>query len=439
MRRVVPKYATAKNAHGAGDKNARSDLRISLSQAANAGVADMPLESIAEGPEIKSERAASVLSALRSVGLSAGECQRIVRRRPQILRLSTQDSIEPVFAYLRDVLGMSDKQIRSVLMFGPQIFCHVPQREFPARVQLLEHQAYIASAQLPATIAKCPHILWMNLSCAAAVVDAIVAACPLLPTETLGSLFARVPQALLGPPEDIARNLTYVEELIGGPTEMARVVAKIPLVLVFSRKTIDRRVAILRGQLGLGNDVVSKVIIAQPDILQWSIDGKISVAIDKIARVVGREAVSDVIIKLPAILGSVDSIHTRVKWLKKTVGLSDNEVLSVVRRAPAVLVHSIESNLKPKWSFITKTMGGGKNDVLEAPVEIFCASLQQRAMPRYAFMMSKRLADVKDHSVVDILRGSDADFCRDVAKCEPSEYREYVDDDVFLLFFSQLI
>lgn len=150
---------------------------------------------------------------------------------------------------------------------------------------------------------------------------------------------------------------------------------------------------------------------------------------------VGVDALQNVVDKVPSIF-ALDDILDRVLWLRDEVGLDQNQVRTVIQNAPAILTYSVVGNLAPKWAFIRDTMGGNKHHVVQAPRETLCANLQQRAMPRYAFLMSAGKTNV---DVLDILRGSDHEFCKNVAMCQPGEFREYVDNDTYLLFFSQLI
>jgi hypothetical protein len=353
--------------------------------------------------------------------------------------LDAQSDVLPTVLYLRQVVGLSEKQMRSVVRFAPDVFSYSPVRDFAARLAFLREVVQIPGSALTATVAKRPHILWMDLRSAQAVVDVVAAACPMLSREALGVVFGRVPQALLTSPVAIQDNLEFIGGCIMNPGAMGRIVSKLPLALVFSQKTMKKRVQYLRDALKLPDHVVAKVIVANPDIFQWSIDKCLTPAVDEIAKIVGKEWVPGVITKLPALLGAVDGVQARVTWLMETVGLSEDEVTQVIRKAPAILTYSVAGNLNAKWSFIHNTMGATRDDVLRAPCEIFCASLQQRALPRYAFVMSKFDRDAKPIGVTEILVGSDQEFCRNVVKCDPAEYRRFVDEDRYLFFFSQLV
>jgi mTERF len=384
-----------------------------------------------------------VLDALRAAGLTVSDCQAAVRKRPGVLRLDADKCVAPVLSYLEDELGMGPKQVRAVVTTSPQVFVHYDgkggRKAFDERLAFLRHTAHVPSNAIAAAVAKRPGLLWMDMVAPATVIGMVAAACPLISAEQLGSIFGRVPQALLSNPTDIARSLDYLTSIVHNPAAVARVIGKLPLSLVFAQATMNKRLDYLRS-IGLPDDVSAKVITANPEILNWSIEHALSPAVKAIAAIVGDDAnaVATVISKLPAILGSVDTLQSRVDWLTSVVGLTEDEVSSVIRVAPAILTYSVAANLTPKWSFISNTMGGSAQDIVSAPIELLCASLQQRHMPRYAYAMSHSKAG-SSISVVDMLKGSDAEYCRNVIKCDPTEYRTYVEQDLYLLFFSQLI
>lgn len=391
-------------------------------------------------PTTDPDTASGVLDALRELGFSVDDVQRVVRKRPRVLRLRAADHIVPTIAYLRAApLCLSDKQVRSAVSSAPQIFSETPPAEaFDPRVAFLTDVAHVATGQLAHAVSKRPHVLWMDLVAARAVVEAVQTCCPLIAPESLGKVISRVPQALVTTPTAIGDNLAFLSDIIRSNAALPRVLTKVPLCLVYSQKTMSLRIDALR-EAGASGEAIAQIVIALPDILHWSIPHKLQPALGVIADLVGEDAVPGVLEKLPAILGSVDAFDSRIAWLRDTVGLDDAEVRTVLRQAPAVLTYSVPANLAPKWLFVQNTMGGSKADVVEAPREILCANLQQRAMPRYAFAMSVAAERVEGMSVPQILRGSDIDFCRNVVLCDPAEYRTFVEEDRFLFFYAHWI
>lgn len=386
------------------------------------------------GPDVQIQTA---VTFLQSLGLSHEDARRSVTRYPQITRhKDLPKATSAVINFFRDELELGPRQLSRAIRHAPQILFR-PIKEFETNINFLTNHAQIPRKLLPSAISRCPHTLWMNLSTAREIVDQLVNTCPHLSSVTLGQVFARVPQALVMSPKAFQQRLDNIEEIgIRDGHTLGRVVTRMPLVLVLDpQRTIAKRTNYLKEQLGLNADTIGRIISATPQVLQWSIDKQLKPQIELIASLVGDDQVKQTLEKVPNLIGTHDMLD-RVLWLQEQVGMNEEELKKVLREAPALLTYSVAGNLAPKWTFIKDTMKGCKDDLVQAPREALCANLQQRAMPRYAFLIAKGITDVP---VLDVLRGSDAKFCRQVANCEPAVFRRYVDNDTYLLFFSSLV
>lgn len=374
---------------------------------------------------------------LQSLGLSREDSKRAIARLPRLAEHpNLAERAAPTLAYLRTELELNERQVSRAVRNAPQIFFR-KREDFPARLEFMETVARIPTATLPVVVAKCPHVLWMDLKCAAEVVESVVQACPLITPKSLGDVFGRVPQALVTAPSKIQRNIDTIRQAgVSDSASMGRILAKAPLTLVYdAKKSLAKRLSYLSQQLGFSDKTVGKILVSNPEVLEWSVEKVLKPRVALLATLVGEEAVASVVDKVPNIFGAED-ILDRVLWLRDDVGLNEQQIRALLREAPAVLTYSVVGNLAPKWTFIHETMGGTSEDIVAAPREALCANLQQRAMPRYAFLASSGELQVP---ALDILRGSDAEFCRNVAKCDPEVFRDYVDNDTYLLFFSRLI
>lgn len=377
------------------------------------------------------------MSYLQSLGLSPEDSRRVVSRDPRLAAQRDLPSLAaPALAYLRGTLRLDGRLLARTVRNAPQIL-YRSRDAFETRLQFLDNVARIDDAQLPYALAKCPHVLWMDLRAASEVVAAVVEACPLITPSSLGTVFGRVPQALVASPSRIRANIDNIR--LAGVTDsasMARIFAKAPLTLVYdAKKTLAKRLQYLSQELGFPDKTVGKIVVSTPEVLQWSVEHMLKPRVALLESLVGEDAVTSVIDKLPSLFG-IEDILDRVLWLRDDVGLDDAQIRAVLREAPAILTYSVVGNLTPKWAFVHETMGATPDDLVAIPREVLCANLQQRAMPRYAFLASNGVSGL---SVVDILRGSDTEFCRNVANCDPDTFRAYVDNDTYLLFFSQLI
>lgn len=412
----------------------RSTRRTPLCSVDGAPVAPPPFDaSTADAPP------STVADFFVANGVSRQASAKLIVRAPSLeLAGDLHVRARPILRALSDDLGLSARQTARVLTHLPDVVLRSPV-DFAPCLAFLQDDARIPANRLADAIARCPHILVMDVSRALdvhrAITDAFGTA---LDAEALGDVLSRVPQVLVRPPSRVRRSLAWLRDDAGlaDQAALARVVSAVPLALVYDvTGNLARRTGYL-ASLGLSTKTIGRVIAARPTILSYSMERDVKPRIAVIASVVGEQGVAAVLDKVPGLL-DVDHVEDRINWLQDSVGLNDAQLASVVREAPAVLTYSIPGNLAAKWAFVQGTMGCSVADLVEAPKEILCANLQQRAVPRYAFLASQGL--LEGASVIDILRGSDAVFCRNVAKCTTAVYRSYVDNDRFLLFYSQLL
>lgn len=367
--------------------------------------------------------------------MSLHHARRTIARYPPLASASLSTKASETVEYLSETLLLTPPLLARTIRNAPHILTR-GIGPFQSRLTFLDTVARIPFDKLPNAVAKCPHILWMDLSNAAEVIQTVVDSCPSITPTTLGTVFSRVPQALISKPSAIGANIDTIRKAgVTDPGCMARIFAKTPLSLVYDvENTLGKRLRYLRDELKFGEETVGKVLVSTPEVLEWSVDKALRPRVELLASLVGDDGVAEVVEKVPCLFGSED-ILDRVLWLRDEVGLDDSQIRRVLRAAPAILTYSVLGNLAPKWAFVHETMGGQKEDLVEMPREVLCANLQQRAMPRYAFLASLG----KTHMpVCEVLGGSDVEFCRRVG-CDADVFRRYVDDDTYLLFFSRLM
>lgn len=374
------------------------------------------------------------------LGVFPSTARRVIMRKPFVLDLDYDQDILPALEFLKaPLLSMTDRQIASAVQFGPQLFTKGVE-DLKVRIKFLMEVAKIQSVHLGLATSKAPHILWMDLENAQDVVEYVYKCCPHLTEKELGHVMTRVPRILLMRPGEVGKRINFLKTECGIEDSYAltKIVVTAPRCLVYEvETTLSRKLAYLRENLALPRDTIAKVLTATPAILDSSIQNHLKPVIStvQVALDLPHEELKNLLHKAPGLF-EVKGVADRWKWLKDTVALTDEEISKVVRTVPAVLTYSVKSNLQRKWDFICRTMGGSKQDIVAAPVQTLAVSLQQRAMPRHAFLVSR---GISGFSAADVLRPSDYQFCTDIAKCEYSDYRNYVDSDRFLLFYTQLM
>ncbi|GAB0495640.1 hypothetical protein MMPV_006943 [Pyropia vietnamensis] len=389
----------------------------------------------------KDDASVAVLSALRDLGLTVEDVQRAVRRRPALLRCDVARDIAPVVAFLRSPpLSLRNRrQLAKVVLHGPSIFCHPrPVETFTPRLAFLRDVAMVPATQLAAVVVRRPHLLWANLSTMGAVVTYLRGSLPELKPADLGALLARVPQALLLAPPALAKNLRWLRDTCGleNSKDLSTVVSALPLVLLLNtERTLSPRVALLKKEYKVPTPVLAKVLVATPHLLEASVDGDLRAQVGRLQAYgeFSSDDLSRVISTVPAFFGL--DFTDRLTWLREQVGLDATELTHVIRTLPAVLMYAVDGNLDRKWSFLTSMMGATKADVVAHP-RLLSYHLEQRAMPRHAFLASRGMTGV---AVGTVLGCTDKAFCRDVARCELEEYRAYERDGHWLLFYNPIL
>lgn len=383
----------------------------------------------------------AVLSALRDLGMTVEDVQRAVRRRPAVLRCDVVRDIAPVVAFLRSPpLSLRNRrQLAKVVLHGPSIFCQPrPLETFTPRIAFLRDVAMVPATQLSAVVVRRPHLLWANLVTMGAVVTYLRGSLPELKPADIGALLARVPQALLLAPPALAKNVRWLRDTCGLVTskDLSAVVSALPLVLLLNtERTLAPRVALLKKEYKLPTAALAKVLVATPHLLEASVDGDLRAQVARLQSYgeFSSDDLSRVITTVPAFFGL--DFTDRLTWLREQVGLDAAELAHVVRTLPAVLMYAVDGNLDRKWAFLSSMMGATKADVVAQP-RLLSYHLEQRAMPRHAFLASRGLTGV---AVGAVLGCTDKAFCRDVAGCNLEEYRAYERDGHWLLFYNPIL
>nr|ACU19375.1 unknown [Glycine max] len=85
-----------------------------------------------------------------------------------------------------------------------------------------------------------------------------------------------------------------------------------------------------------------------------------------------------------------NTLIPKLKFLE-TLGLSKDEVRSMVLRCPALLTFSIENNFQPKYEFFAGEMGRKLEELKEFP-QYFAFSLENRIKPRHMEVVQSGIA-----------------------------------------------
>jgi len=363
----------------------------------------------------------------------------MVKRYPALLDLDIPVDVDRVVAKLTaaPIHMRTAKEVGRAMRNAPQIFHRFKEPGvIDRRLDFLIETLRIPAKDLPVIIAARPHLLWMDLENARRVLAWLTERCGVAEGKRRG-LVVKVPQVLLATVESLDVNAKFLREEVGfadNDTALGRFIVRYPQCLCLRvETTLTRRVEYLRS-LGLKKEVVRTVVDLTPEILEESVEATLQKKVDVLKDwgLESEEDIARIISKAPAFFSADLSEH--LNWLS-SIGLDDEQVAKVVRNLPAVLIYSVPTNLAPKWEYLSNVMGGTVDDLVDIP-SFFGYNLEQRIMPRFAFVGSKGLRDTL--TVPEILNNTDKEFC-EATGLSYEEYRVFEQTGGSLLFHTPLL
>ncbi|KAA8498598.1 Transcription termination factor MTERF9, chloroplastic [Porphyridium purpureum] len=378
-----------------------------------------------------------LLEFLRGLGLSIEDCGRLVKRRPELLRLSIPRTTEPYLEYLRrEPLSMNQDQVRLTIRHAPQIFSK-RLRDFRPRMEFLRNQLMVEPAELAAGMSKSPHVLWMDLVTARSALEWLEAF--MSPEEAVQVARANL-SVLLSGPEAMQKKVEWLEEQVGGLSkdELRAIVIAFPLLFMYrAEQSMQRRIDFLRKNLRLPLACVSTIIKSAPQTLELGVASDLAVTAKLLREESGivhsDNEFTSILQAAPKVF--VTDISQRITCLRETCGLDQDEIRAVVLAFPPTLLLSVDRSLIPKWNVLTKTLGMSKDALQEIPA-FFSVSLERVLLPRFGFLTSKNLPTP---SLAVLISGSDEEFCRNVAHAELAEFTAFCDEGSWLLMYGAIL
>jgi len=378
-----------------------------------------------------------VLEFLRGLGLSIEDCGRLVKRRPQLVRLNVPRSAQPYIDFLKTgPLSLNDEQVRRAVRTAPQLFAYKVSM-FASRIDFLTSVVGLRPEDLAVAVSKRPHLLWMDLTRAQVVVDWLSAELGLADGE-LAMIVKVSPMVMLDSQMQLFSTLDWIRNELGlSETEdLHRFIMRFPKVFGFRTETsLQRRVDYFREELQLPQETIARIALECPVALEKSVDSDLKSCVDEL---LAWQVVSDSK-ELAQLLHEAPKLFytrfvNRLRFLNDEVKLDTAQLKAVVSAFPSTLVLSVERTLQPKWQFLTRTYCGTTRDLMKAP-HFFSASLERVLLPRFAFMCTKS----RRPSLPELVNGTDAEFCEKVARCDLQEYEAFEQNGSWVLVYAPVL
>eukprot|EP00181_Compsopogon_caeruleus_P004828 CAMPEP_0184677832 /NCGR_PEP_ID=MMETSP0312-20130426/415_1 /TAXON_ID=31354 /ORGANISM="Compsopogon coeruleus, Strain SAG 36.94" /LENGTH=529 /DNA_ID=CAMNT_0027125975 /DNA_START=159 /DNA_END=1748 /DNA_ORIENTATION=+ len=384
---------------------------------------------------VDSSRVVKVVEMLQGFGLSIEDCAKVINRRPGILSIDLVQDVERAMKFLHaPPLSMTTKQVARVMRDGPQIFEIRDSSVMESRLQYLTNEVGLGEDVLASTVAKRPRLLWLSLPIARANVEWLVKTVGLR-REDLGGVVTQVPQVLILSTDALQTNVDWLRETIGFSREKsAKFITRYPQIFSFKVETTLEARRQYFASLGLDAAAIRRILQETPSVLEESIDHclKKKVAVLENWGLDTKEDIAKVFSNASGIFNVEISEHMR--WLE-SLGLGKEQVCDVIRNYPQVLLHSIPTNLAPKWDILSSNLGLTISEIVEYP-QCFQYSLERRIFPRIAVSMNLDLVGKLNWKT--IVGGTDKEFC-DVAGLEIDYYRDFLRSDALSLLRAPLV
>uniref|UniRef100_A0A7S3ABF4 mTERF domain-containing protein, mitochondrial n=2 Tax=Rhodosorus marinus TaxID=101924 RepID=A0A7S3ABF4_9RHOD len=335
-----------------------------------------------------------MLDYLREIGLSIEDCGRVVQKRPQVVDLDVRKDIEPCLHFLAGpVFGMNEKQIARTIRNAPQIFMKSRSSMLP-RIDFLKRLG-IEGPELANVASSRPHVLWMDLSNAKRVVDWVKIELEMDDKKNLARFFSAVPQVLLESPRRLEMTINWFKDNVGlSETQAKKAGEKWPYVFGYKPdSTFTSRIECLESY-GLSKETIGRVVESTPKVVAMSVSAQLGKQMDVFIDLgIHEENLDKIISTVPTFFGTCP--QARIEFFLST-GLDKGSLAEMIEAQPGILFLSLKANLRPKWEYFTKVMGGSAEDLKLIP-GYFVLNLEQRIMPRFAFCCSRSVsAPIKD-------------------------------------------
>ena len=188
------------------------------------------------------------------------------------------------------------------------------------------------------------------------------------------------------PEETLAPRLAFLGACGVAHSDLAKVVLRAPMAMELSvSDTLAPRAAFLRGEVGLPEGSLGKLILRHPQVLTCTEDAmRRRVAYLRGVVGLGAAEAGRAVLAHPQVLHyKIDSMQERVDYLRGEVGMTPAQVAAAVARFPQLFSLNVQANLGPKWRYLVEELGGGVATLCAYP-GYFSLSLAGRCVRRAA-------------------------------------------------------
>ena len=294
----------------------------------------------------------------------------------------TASSASPVSCFLREK-QFTEESIHKIIHRCARLKEEGAEMRARENWRILCDTVGIPQRKLPSIASKCPHLLAISnlhqkLHCLAAGLGAE-------PKEVAAAI-TRFPRLLLCSLEEKICPLLAFLETIGVPRpRLSKVLLACPRLISYSiHSKLPLTISFFRDEIGVDTNSMGMLVIKCPYVFGYSIESRIRPTVLYLRSLgLANPHIVEIATRFPHVLCRPENaLRPKVDYLRLTLGLNPSQVMSLIRGYPPILLASISNSLQPKLDFLVHTMGKSMEDVVQYPA-FFAHSLSRSIRPRH--------------------------------------------------------
>jgi len=221
--------------------------------------------------------------------------------------------------------------------------------------------------------------------------------------------------------------INFLMEIGVAEADIPKVVVRAPVIFACHvERTLRPRINYLIEEVGVPKEMIGQVIARHPLVVSHSVEEMMAPRVRFLREIgVSKEGVAHMVAKHPQILQyKVESMLPRLQYLQ-SIGMSEDDIILCVSRLSQVFSLSVETNMKPKFDYLRKELGGDVDTVTRYPA-YFSLSLENRIKPRHQILVKlNKYKKRRGAFPMKYLTLSDKDFASKVANIPLPDYEEF--------------
>lgn len=292
-------------------------------------------------------------------GVARGQLARVLLAYPPLLLSSWQRDVLPIKRALKEA-GVRVRDMGRMLAKYPWLLAPSVAVNLGPIAAFLQSTAKMPLGDVDRAITRCPQLLGCDAANALPPAVARLEALGLR-SRRLGRALARSPKLLTRSAQELRQVVGYLEQLGLPPADVAHILQRAPEVFASdAERTLAAKVSFLEGEeeLGLARQWLPRVIGRFPEVLTMDVEGmRRRVAFLRGEVGLSASDIRHMACSYPPLLGcNVDTVlRPKLDYLREGMGREAREVVAF----PKYFSHALEGKIKRRARVVAAGWGGG--------------------------------------------------------------------------------